>query len=301
MGFTLGARRLGPRQLQPVVRQLTGTVSVTTSFKVVVADISAGTALAATMAGASAAISAHTDSAMAAADWSDESVVTAAPTMTAPVMGDPIVNEAPTASPTSPPIGGSAQAAGDEFQVPTASPTSPPTGESAQATGDPHLANVLGQRFDLHKEGLHTLVRIPRGADLGAAFLSVEAEARQIGVLCADMYFLSVNLTGAWVGSQGRAFRAGHVANKESQRWLRYGKVELRVVQGHTRSGTVYLNLFVRHLRFAGFPVGGILGMDDHTVAATPSQKCQKRIILLAIDGPVLRPENASYAAADLE
>ena len=37
-GFTLGARRLGPRRLVPVVRRLTGTVSVTTSFKVVVAD-----------------------------------------------------------------------------------------------------------------------------------------------------------------------------------------------------------------------------------------------------------------------
>ena len=41
-GFTLGARRLGPRRLEPVVRQLTGTVSVTTSFKVVVADIRGG-------------------------------------------------------------------------------------------------------------------------------------------------------------------------------------------------------------------------------------------------------------------
>jgi hypothetical protein len=160
---------------------------------------------------------------------------------------------------------------------------------------------VLGQRFDLHQEGLHTLVRIPRGAEREAALLSVEAEARQMGVACADMYFKSVNLTGSWVGSQGRVFSAGRVAKKESQSWLRYGKVELKVVQGHTKSGIVYLNLFVRHLKFAGYPVGGILGMDDHTAAATPSEKCGKRISLLAIDGPVLGPEDASTAAADSE
>lgn len=94
-GFTLGARRL-----EPAVRQLTGTVSVTTSFKVVVADISAGTALSTTIAGASAAIKAETDSAMAAADWSDESVITAAPTMTVPVVATPIVNAVPPASVT---------------------------------------------------------------------------------------------------------------------------------------------------------------------------------------------------------
>jgi len=175
------------------------------------------------------------------------------------------------------------------------------TGGSAQAAGDPHLVNVNGQRFDLHKEGWHRLVRVPRGAARGAALLSVEAEARQMGVACADMYFQSVNLTGSWVGSQGRAFNAGRVAEKDSRRWLQYGVVKVKVVQGHTKSGIVYLNLYVRHLKSAGYPVGGILGMDDHTAAAEPSQKCRMSISMLAIDAPVLNPEKASTTAADLE
>jgi len=200
-----------------------------------------------------------------------------------------VCGAATTAAPTPPPT-----------PAPPSTPSPAPTGGSVQATGDPHLMNLLGQRFDLHKEGLHTLVRVPR-AERGAALLVVEAEARQMGVACADMYFQSVNLTGRWVGSQGRVFSAGHVAKTDSQRWLRYGKVELKVVEGHTKSGIVYLNLFVRHLKFAGYPVGGILGMDDHAAAATPSQKCQMRVSLGAIDGPVLSPENASTAAADLE
>jgi len=169
-----------------------------------------------------------------------------------------------------------------------------------QATGDPHLTNVLGQRFDLHREGWHTLVQVPRGAKRGAALLTVEGEARQMGVACADVYFQSVNLTGRWVGPQGRVFSASRGGDKSPRRWLRYGKVQLKVVQGHTKSGIVYLNLYVRHLKRAGYPVGGILGMDDPSAAAASSQKCQRRISLQQIDGP-LSPESASVAAADLE
>ncbi|CAK0830152.1 unnamed protein product [Prorocentrum cordatum] len=117
-----------------------------------------------------------------------------------------------------------------------------------------------------------------------------------MGVACTDMYFVSVNLTGRWVGSQGRAFCAGYVADKESRHWLRYGQVELKVVQGRTKSGIVYLNLFVRNLKFVGYPVGGILGLDDHATAAEPSLKCQKRITLASV--PVRT--NASTAAAYL-
>jgi hypothetical protein len=190
------------------------------------------------------------------------------------------------------------------IETPTPSPTpQPPSGGggSASATGDPHLTNVLGQRFDLQREGWHTLVQVPRGAEGEAALLSVEAEARQMGAACADMYFQSLNLTGRWVGHQGRVFSAGSVAKKEPRRWLRYGKVELKVVQGHTKSGIEYLNLFVRHLKLAGYPVGGILGMDDHTAAASPGEKCRKRLSLLAESRPTLSLEDASTAAADFD
>lgn len=190
--------------------------------------------------------------------------------------------------------------------TPTPSPTPQPTsggGGSASATGDPHLANVLGQRFDLQREGWHTLVQVPQGAEREATLLRVEAEARQMGAACADMYFQSLNLTGRWVGNQGRVFSVGSVAKKEPRRWLRYGKVELKVVKGHTNSGIEYLNIFVRHLKLAGYPVGGILGMDDHTAAASPSGKCRKHrsISLLEEVGPTLSLEGASTAAADFD
>jgi hypothetical protein len=190
------------------------------------------------------------------------------------------------------------------IETPTPSPTPQPApggGGSAQATGDPHLTNVLGQRFDLQREGWHTLVQIPQAAEPEAALLTVEAEARQMGAACADMYFQSLNLTGRWVGYQGRVFSVGRVAKNESQRWLRYGKVEMKVVQGHTKSGIEYLNFFVRHLKLAGYPVGGILGMDDHTAAASPSEKCRKRVSWLEEDWPTLSPEDASTAAADFD
>jgi len=86
-GFALGARRLAT-----AARQLTVSVSVTTSFKVVVADITTGNALASTIEGASASIEAHTQSAMNAADWDMESVIIIAPTMAALVAANPIVN-----------------------------------------------------------------------------------------------------------------------------------------------------------------------------------------------------------------
>ncbi|CAK0802206.1 unnamed protein product [Prorocentrum cordatum] len=93
-GFALGARRLST-----AVRRLSDTVSVTTSFEVKTASTSAATAVSTRIAGASAAIKAATDSAMAEADWSGESVITVAPTMTAPTVANPTL-VAITISPT---------------------------------------------------------------------------------------------------------------------------------------------------------------------------------------------------------
>ena len=79
---------------------------------------------------------------------------------------------------------------------------------------------------------------------------------------------------------------------------MQCGEVQLEVVQGQAESGVVYLNLFARHLKFAGCSVRGILGVGDRSAAATPSRKCQRRVRMLAIGGPVVSPENASAAAA---
>jgi hypothetical protein len=76
-GFTVNDRRLSAAS-----RELLVTVSVTTRFTVQVADASAAEALSTSIEGAADAIKTQTNIAMSSADWSDESVITAAPTMT---------------------------------------------------------------------------------------------------------------------------------------------------------------------------------------------------------------------------
>eukprot|EP00959_Pyramimonas_sp_CCMP1952_P326976 6844597-Pyramimonas_sp.AAC.1 len=130
-------------------------------------------------------------------------------------------------------------------------------GAGVAATGDPHLQNVLGQRFDLMQPGKHVLINIPRGRRSNA-MLRVEAEARQFGGQCADMYFHELNITGAWVeakGTDGLRFQA-EGAHDEHPQWLKFGGVELKVAHGRTEQGALYLNFYVKHLGRGGFAVG---------------------------------------------
>jgi hypothetical protein len=154
---------------------------------------------------------------------------------------------------------------------------------NAQAIGDPHMQNIHGQRFDLMQPGLHALIQIPRGEPAEAALLRVEAEARHLGPACADVYFQSLNITGAWVDPRqagGFRFRAQGSGGRGLSEWLKFGAVEAKVVRGQTRRGERYLNLHVRHLGEAGFSVGGLLGEDDHTVEATPVGACSRALAL---------------------
>merc|ERR1719310_2150623 len=184
----------------------------------------------------------------------------------------PFPTPSPTPSPTYPP------------GWPTPHPTFPPGGGVA-ATGDPHLQNVFGQRFDLKKPGNHVLINIPRGWHKNA-MLRVEAEARQFGGLCADMYFQDLNITGAWVeatGTGGLRFQA-EGGQQPDAKWHTFGKIQLKVAPGRTQGGLQYLNFYVKHLGHAGFAVGGLLGEDDHEEAAMPQGPCAHRVSLLALD-----------------
>lgn len=128
--------------------------------------------------------------------------------------------------------------------------------------------------------GKHILVLIPKGADAQEALLRVEAEAKHVGTHCTDMYFQELNFTGAWAEAKqkdGYRFRAGAGSSGEGSTWTAFGPVYLKVVHGSTRNGIHYLNLYVRRLGHAGFSVGGLLGDDDHTEAATPDERCSRR------------------------
>jgi len=152
------------------------------------------------------------------------------------------------------------------------------------ATGDPHLVNVHGQHFDLMKPGVHVLIHMPFRARRSQAVLLVEADAERVGGVCADTYFMSINITGKWAESKvhelgmaggGLSFSAGSGRAHTGTKWMPFGRVLLKVVHGRTSTGTAYLNFFARNLRHAGYLVGGLLGEDDHGDAATVSGACR--------------------------
>jgi len=180
----------------------------------------------------------------------------------------------PTGTPTSSPTSSPTKS--------TSNPTPSPTEAQASATGDPHLQNIHGERFDLTKPGKHVLINVPRGESAGEALLRVEAEAHLMGGSCEDMYFQGVNITGAWAEAKqpgGYAFVSG-ITDNGIPNWLLFGKVELKVAHGHTHTGIKYLNVYVRNLGRAGFPVGGLLGEDDHSEVATLPEACKRKMQL---------------------
>jgi len=173
----------------------------------------------------------------------------------------------------------------------------------AAAVGDPHLQNVHGERFDLMKPGKHVLINIPRGVSTEKSLLRVQADARQLGGQCADMYFQEVNVTGSWAEAKqvgGYHYSVKH-GDAETPEWVAFGKVGLKVVHGRTDSGLSYLNVYVKHLGRAGFAVGGLLGEDDHEDVITPPADCAKRMALLETgEGGQKAPSVFSVAVASL-
>jgi hypothetical protein len=177
----------------------------------------------------------------------------------------------------------------------TAVPTPAPA--PASATGDPHMQNIHGERFDLLKPGKHVLISIPRGVTADKTLLGVQADARQLGARCSDMYFTEINVTGKWTKSD--LHYNAQVVHDETPQWSKFGPIELKVAHGHTEQGVTYLNFYVKHLGRAGFAVGGLLGEDDPGEAATPSAGCRKTVSLakhLHGDGNAVR--GASVATA---
>jgi len=201
-------------------------------------------------------------------------------------------------------------------QVPTASPTPSPTPSptaiqvaspgSVHAVGDPHLVNIYGQRFDIYQPGAHVLLQVPRGAARNTTKLHVRAYAKQMGALCEELYFQTLNVTGRWVEDEllhsqaigstassleavlgvdgktagGLHFSAESAGKGQRTPWLYFGGVGLKVVWGHTGGGISYLNVLLKHVGQVGVPVGGLLGADDHTSVSTRGPNCRHPVAL---------------------
>jgi len=157
-----------------------------------------------------------------------------------------------------------------------------PAGQAA-AVGDPHMKNVMGERFDLMKPGQHVLINVPRGGSVEDALLYVQADARRLGKSCSDMYFQEINITGSWAEQSHKGgYHFVSYRSEDSTEWMAFGQVQMKVTHARTGSGLQYLNFHVKHLSKAGFSVGGLLGEDDHTEAATPGGACVNHIVLAA-------------------
>ncbi|CAK0808708.1 unnamed protein product [Prorocentrum cordatum] len=166
--------------------------------------------------------------------------------------------------------------------TPAATTSTTPAAGGASVTGDPHLQNIHGERFDLMKPGTYVLINIPRKVRAENAMLRVVAEARRLGETCTDMYFQYLNVTGLWAEAKhaGGYHYDSYSAVEDFPEWFAVGNVEVKIVHGRTQTGILYLNFFIKHLGRAGFPVGGLLGEDDHDDAATLPAGCEKLVAL---------------------
>ena len=112
---------------------------------------------------------------------------------------------------------------------------------------------------------------------------SVRVFVKHEGSTCLDMYIDSLRITGKWADERqlgGLSFFSDK-RTEFSGNWLTFGGLDLKVVHGTTSGGTKYLNLFAKHLSKVNFPIGGILGLDDHSQAATREEECQRIVSFL--------------------
>jgi len=179
-------------------------------------------------------------------------------------------------------FGGSAAIAVISTHSPTPAPVL--SAGPVSGVGDPHLTNMYGERYDLYRTGVNVLLQIPQRNFLGPrrSLLRMEADARRIGSECSDVYFQIVTISGSWTNRSGklRVFAKKSEGTPNRMKWRRFGKVELKVANGRTRGGIEYLNVFARNLGRAGCPVGGLLGADDHTEAASRPSQCVRLLSL---------------------
>jgi len=167
--------------------------------------------------------------------------------------------------------------------APTPAPTLAPTLGPVSGIGDPHLTNIYGERYDLYRTGVNVLLRIPSTSyRKGRMLLRMEAESRHIGTECSETYFQIVKISGPWTNRSGtlKVFAKKSEGTPNQMKWRRFGKIELKVAHGKTGEGVEYLNVFAKHLGRAGFPVGGLLGGDDHTEAASRPSNCARVLSL---------------------
>jgi len=139
------------------------------------------------------------------------------------------------------------------------------------SSGDPHMVNLRGERFDVHRSGHHTLLEIPQGALPGNVSLKVVAYVVH-RPSCQAEYIKALNFTGKYVQEATRKSMIKIKADDTSRapKWneaLHLGPIFMKVMGRATKKGYRYLNVQAKNLTGLQVPIGGILGMDDHADA----------------------------------
>jgi len=73
---------------------------------------------------------------------------------------------------------------------------------SGPAAGDPKLQGLYGKRFQIHRPGDFTLMKVPNAKKKHGSLLEVEAEVKEmeIGDPCL-LFIKKITLTGSWLGA----------------------------------------------------------------------------------------------------
>merc|ERR1719356_220055 len=97
-----------------------------------------------------------------------------------------------------------------------------------------------------------------------------------------DVGSIDADCTGTSMSDSDLGNRLKMFDNRYLGRWLSFGPVAVKIVRGHLPGGFAYLNIFLKNVRNAGYPVGGLLGQDDHQKEAAPNVGCKKIVNLRA-------------------
>lgn len=146
--------------------------------------------------------------------------------------------------------------------------------------------------MELSPSQKNVLTHIPRQERFENTLRHVQAVARTLGVLCEDTYFVRINVTGKWPSALRPgvfAFKADDPDSGAESKWMSLhglsNGLQMKVVHGQTQQGIRYLNFYIKHLDRTGFPVGGLLGEDDHEDVSTLPRACERRMALKSSAG----------------
>lgn len=189
---------------------------------------------------------------------------------------------------------------------------------AASLKGDPHCANMKGEKFDVTKIGKLPMVIVPQGKNATEADFAVVSYVQPLRLKkCDPSYLQRVDIM--WDSNCGRSMvRIGHGGVPEietvvgerghkcrsiktvdhkganttivnvgdfsvvvKQEW-----VLRKPLQGHRR-----LDMEVRGLGESKLPVGGIMGLDDHSQYIGVDPECHSRTALFENSPVQLEPE----------